>query len=140
MAEKYRGILQDELIFFIFLAFFLTWSVETVDFSPRASGNVVLDHLHHSHFFTMAHTKSAQKRIRQTEVRTERNRAAKSRIRTLRKKVAEAVTSGDKAAASTAVSALASAVDKAAKTNLIHSNKAANIKSKAAKALAAAGA
>jgi small subunit ribosomal protein S20 len=88
----------------------------------------------------MAHTKSAQKRIRQTEVRTERNRAAKSRIRTLRKKVAEAVTSGDKAAATTAVSALASAVDKAAKTNLIHSNKAANIKSKAAKALASAGA
>ena len=47
----------------------------------------------------MAHTKSAQKRIRQTEGRTERNRAAKSRIRTLRKKVAEAVTSGDKALA-----------------------------------------
>jgi small subunit ribosomal protein S20 len=88
----------------------------------------------------MAHTKSAQKRIRQTEVRTERNRAAKSRIRTLRKKVTEAITSGDKAAASTAISALSSAVDKAAKTNLIHSNKAANIKSKASKALAGVGA
>jgi small subunit ribosomal protein S20 len=88
----------------------------------------------------MAHTKSAQKRIRQTEVRTERNRAAKSRIRTLRKKVSEAVTSGDQTAAAAAVSQLASAVDKAAKTNLIHSNKAANIKSKAAKSLAAVGA
>lgn len=88
----------------------------------------------------MAHTKSAQKRIRQTEVRTERNRAAKSRIRTLRKKVSEAISSGDKAAASTALSALASAVDKAAKTNLIHNNKAANIKSKATKALAGVGA
>ncbi|TAE92380.1 MAG: 30S ribosomal protein S20 [Verrucomicrobia bacterium] len=88
----------------------------------------------------MAHTKSAQKRIRQTEVRTERNRAAKSRIRTLRKKVSEAISSGDKAAASTALSALSSAVDKAAKTNLIHSNKAANIKSKASKALAGVGA
>ncbi|MFM2221561.1 MAG: hypothetical protein RLZZ553_1309 [Verrucomicrobiota bacterium] len=88
----------------------------------------------------MAHTKSAQKRIRQTEVRTERNRAAKSRIRTLRKKVSEALSAGDKTAATSAVSELASAVDKAAKTNLIHSNKAANIKSKAAKALAANGA
>ncbi len=88
----------------------------------------------------MAHTKSAQKRIRQTEVRTERNRAAKSRIRTLRKKVSEALSAGDKTAATSAVSELASAVDKAAKTNLIHSNKAANIKSKAAKSLAANGA
>jgi len=88
----------------------------------------------------MAHTKSAQKRIRQPEVRTERNRAAKSRIRTLRKKVTDAISSGDKAAASTALSALSSAVDKAAKTNLIHSNKAANIKSKASKALAGVGA
>jgi small subunit ribosomal protein S20 len=140
MAEKKCRHGQGRIIFCIFLAFFLTCCVETVDFSPRASGNVFLESLHHCHFFTMAHTKSAQKRIRQTEVRTERNRAAKSRIRTLRKKVADAVTSGDKAAASTAVSALASAVDKAAKTNLIHSNKAANIKSKAAKALAAAGA
>jgi small subunit ribosomal protein S20 len=84
----------------------------------------------------MAHTKSAQKRIRQTEVRTERNRAAKSRIRTLRKNFLAAVSTGDKAAASTAASLLSSAVDKAAKSNLIHKNKAANIKSKAAKALA----
>lgn len=84
----------------------------------------------------MAHTKSAQKRIRQTEVRTERNRAAKSRIRTLRKNFLTAVTSGDKTAATAAASILSSAVDKAAKSNLIHKNKAANIKSKAAKAMA----
>jgi ribosomal protein S20 len=38
------------------------------------------------------------------------------------------------------VSELSSAVDKAAKTNLIHGNKAANIKSKAAKSLATVGA
>lgn len=119
--------------------FFLTANAKSLVSPPRASELLVCSH-HLSYFFTMAHTKSAQKRIRQTEVRTERNRAAKSRIRTLRKKVAEAVTSGDKTAAATAVSQLASAVDKAAKTNLIHSNKAANIKSKAAKSLAAAGA
>jgi ribosomal protein S20 len=49
----------------------------------------------------MANNPSAEKRIRQTEVRTDRNRAVKSRIRTLRKKVLSAVTSGDKAAAAT---------------------------------------
>jgi small subunit ribosomal protein S20 len=84
----------------------------------------------------MAHTKSAQKRIRQTEVRTERNRAAKSRIRTLRKNFLAAVSAGDTSATSVAASLLSSAVDKAAKSNLIHKNKAANIKSKAAKAMA----
>lgn len=86
----------------------------------------------------MAHTKSAKKRIRQTEVRTERNRAQKSRIKTLRKKALEAISGGDVKVAQAAVVALSSAVDKAAKTNLIHANKAANIKSKTAKAFAVA--
>ncbi len=95
-------------------AFFLTPPAKTVDFSP-ALAETSSDHLQLCHFFIMAHTKSAQKRIRQTEVRTERNRAAKSRIRTLRKKVSEALSAGDKTAATTAVSELASAVDKAAK-------------------------
>jgi small subunit ribosomal protein S20 len=85
----------------------------------------------------MANHKSALKRVRQTEVRTERNRAAKSRIKTLRKKTQSAILAGDKAAAAAALSEYASTVDKAAKTNLIHPNKAANLKSKAAKALAA---
>jgi small subunit ribosomal protein S20 len=88
----------------------------------------------------MAHTKSAQKRIRQTEVRTERNRAAKGRIKTLRKKALVAIESGDKEVAQKAINILSSVVDKAAKTNLIHKNKAANIKSKTAKAALAASA
>jgi small subunit ribosomal protein S20 len=85
----------------------------------------------------MANHKSSIKRARQTVVRTERNRAEKSRMKTLRKKAIAAIASGDKAAAATAASALASVVDKAAKRNLIHPNKAANVKSKTAKALAA---
>ncbi len=84
----------------------------------------------------MANTKSALKRTRQTAVRTERNRADKSRIKTLRKKALAAVAAGDKTAATVAASALSSAVDKAAKRNLVHSNKAANIKSRTAKAIA----
>ncbi|MFD0892309.1 30S ribosomal protein S20 [Luteolibacter ambystomatis] len=85
----------------------------------------------------MANTKSAQKRSRQTIVRTERNRAEKSRVKTLRKKALTAIAAGDKAAAAEAVNAFSSAVDKAAKRNLIHPNKAANLKSKTAKAIAA---
>ena len=84
----------------------------------------------------MANHKSSIKRARQTIVRTERNRAEKSRFKTLRKGVLAAVTSGDKDAAAKASSAFSSAVDKAAKRNLIHPNKAANLKSKTAKALA----
>ena len=84
----------------------------------------------------MANHKSSIKRARQTVVRTERNRAEKSRMKTLRKKALSAITAGDKKAASKASSEFASAVDRAAKKNVIHPNKAANLKSKTAKALA----
>lgn len=44
----------------------------------------------------MAHHQSAIKRIRQTERRTEVNRARRSRIRTFIRKVEDAVAAGDK--------------------------------------------
>ncbi|HYC06272.1 MAG TPA: 30S ribosomal protein S20 [Azospirillaceae bacterium] len=50
----------------------------------------------------MANHKSAEKRIRQTERRTEVNRARVSRIRTFVKKVEMAIESGDQAAAAAA--------------------------------------
>ena len=84
----------------------------------------------------MANHKSSIKRARQTVVRTERNRAEKSRMKTLRKKTLAAVASGDKDSAVKASAELSSAVDKAAKRNVIHPNKAANLKSKTAKAIA----
>ncbi len=43
----------------------------------------------------MAHHKSAQKRIRQTERRTDINRARRSRIRTFIKRVEAAIVEGD---------------------------------------------
>jgi small subunit ribosomal protein S20 len=85
----------------------------------------------------MANHKSAIKRNRQTATRTERNRAEKSRMKTVRKKALAAIGSGDKELATKAASEFSSVVDKAAKRNLIHPNKAANLKSKTAKALAA---
>ena len=84
----------------------------------------------------MANIKSALKRIRQTKTRTARNRAAISRMKTLRKKVADAVEKADKEAASVACNEFSSAVDKAAKTGKIPANRASNYKSKAAKAIA----
>jgi small subunit ribosomal protein S20 len=84
----------------------------------------------------MANHKSSITRARQTIVRTERNRAAKSIIKTLRKKTLSAVAAGDKEAAAKASSEFSSSVDKAAKRNVIHPNKAANLKRKTAKALA----
>ena len=87
----------------------------------------------------MANTKSAIKRNRQTATRTERNRAEKSRMKTIRKKTLVAIESGNKQEAVKASDKLASVLDKAAKRNLIHPNKAANIKSKTAKAIAAIG-
>jgi len=84
----------------------------------------------------MAHTQSAKKRIRQTIARTAVNRSVMSRVRTLRKKVAVAVESKDKEAAATAYNTFASAIDKAVKKGTVPANRAANYKSKAAKALA----
>lgn len=85
----------------------------------------------------MAHTQSAKKRIRQTITRTAVNRAAQSRVRTLRKKISVALEAKDKEAAQLAYNEFASVVDKAAKKNIVPANRAANYKSKAAKAIAA---
>ena len=84
----------------------------------------------------MANTKSALKRVRQTERRTERNRAEKSRIKTLRKKVSAAVEAGKKDDAETAFRDFASAVDRAAKSNLVHKNTASRLKSRVSAAVA----
>ncbi|MEM9236472.1 MAG: 30S ribosomal protein S20 [Verrucomicrobiota bacterium] len=86
----------------------------------------------------MANHKSALKRVRQTKVRTERNRQRKATIKSLRKETLGAAEAGDSKTAAEKLSKFSSAVDKAAKKGLIHRKKAANLKSKAAKAIASA--
>ncbi len=86
----------------------------------------------------MANHKSALKRVRQTKVRTERNRQRKNTIKSLRKQTLAAAAAGDAKAAADSLSEFSSAVDKAAKKGMIHKNKAANLKSGAAKAVASA--
>ncbi len=51
----------------------------------------------------MANIESAKKRVRQTLVRTARNIARKSRVRTMVRKAEEAISAGDRALAAEAV-------------------------------------
>ncbi|MFT6179614.1 MAG: small subunit ribosomal protein S20 [Paracoccaceae bacterium] len=83
----------------------------------------------------MANNKSAEKRVRQIEKRTERNRATKSRIKTLQKKAVTAAGEGNNEEAMKAYREFTSQVDKATKRNIFQENKAANLKSRTNKAI-----
>ncbi len=83
----------------------------------------------------MANSKSALKRVRQTETRTARNKSLTTRMKTLRKKTLAAAEAGDKETAQKTFSEFSSAVDICAKKKIIHKNKAANLKSKTNKHL-----
>lgn len=73
----------------------------------------------------MAQHKSALKRIRQTERRTEVNRARVSRVRTFVKKVETAIAGGDKAAAQAAFREAQPELQRGAGKGMIHPNTAA---------------
>ncbi|TDM00565.1 MAG: 30S ribosomal protein S20 [Flavobacteriaceae bacterium] len=81
----------------------------------------------------MANHKSALKRIRQTVVRTERNRFYHKSTRTAIKKLRNET---DKEQAAAALPKVSSLIDKLVKRNIIHKNKAGNLKSKLAKHVA----
>lgn len=70
----------------------------------------------------MAHHKSAEKRIRQTETRTARNRARTSRIKTEVKKVEQALAGGNKAAAEAALKAAQPELHRGVSKGLLHRN------------------
>ncbi len=81
----------------------------------------------------MPNTASAKKRVRQTESRTLRNKTRRSAMRTVVRKVREAVAAGDKATAQGLLPEAYKQIDKAAKRNILHANKAANKKAKLTK-------
>jgi len=70
----------------------------------------------------MANTASARKRIRQTIVRTARNAARKSRMRTFIKKVETAIAKGDKAVAVDALRSAQPELQRAAGKGVVHAN------------------
>jgi len=70
----------------------------------------------------MANTASARKRIRQTEKRTIRNRARRSRVRGALRKVEQAIAGGDKAQAQDALKAAQPELQRAATKGVFHPN------------------
>lgn len=84
----------------------------------------------------MPNIRSSKKDVRRTKARTVRNRAWKTKVRTLRKKVLAALDTGDAGTAQQAYNEFASAADKASKSNAIHKNKASRLKSRVAARMA----
>lgn len=74
----------------------------------------------------MAHHKSAKKRIKQDEVKTIQN---KYYAKTMRNAVKKLRLETDKAIVTEALPKVVSMIDRLAKKNVIHKNKAANLKS-----------
>ena len=81
----------------------------------------------------MAHTLSANKRVRQSAKRRTRNRDRKREIRLELKKIHSAIAAGDKKAAVKELVATQSTLDRIATRGTIHPNTAARRKSRLAK-------
>ena len=80
----------------------------------------------------MPNIKSAKKRLKQSIVHRERNRATKRAIHTECKKVLGAVEAGNVEQAETELRMVAKKVDQAAAKRIIHRNAAARVKSRLA--------
>ena len=78
----------------------------------------------------MANHFSALKRARQTEKRTERNRANRSRLRTALRTLRETLASGDKQKSEQLFRETVSALDKAIQKGVIHAKTASRYKSR----------
>lgn len=83
----------------------------------------------------MAHTESAKKNYRKMVKRRARNVAANSRLKSTVKAVLTAVVAGDLAGAQKALPDAMQAIDKAAKTAVIHHNTASNKKSRLSRSI-----
>lgn len=85
----------------------------------------------------MANHFSALKRARQTERRTVRNRANKSRVRSALRELREALTAGNRENAEKAFRQTVSTLDKAIQKGVLHRNTADRYKSRLSARLAA---
>lgn len=85
----------------------------------------------------MANTKSAQKNLRKNTTNHLRNKARKSEIKTLSRKVSVAIAQDDAEATKVVVREYVSAMDTAAKVGVVSKNAASRLKSKYAKHLVA---
>ena len=83
----------------------------------------------------MANIKSAKKRVLTSQIRADRNKAVKSRVKTYVKKVDAAVAAGDKAAAEAALPVAIGEISEAASKGIYHKNTAARKVSRITKAV-----
>ena len=88
----------------------------------------------------MANTSSAKKATRKIAARTEVNKSRVSRIRTFVRKVEEAISSGDKAAAEAALKAAQPELIRGAAKGVLHANTASRKVSRLARRVASVGA
>ncbi|HUZ32790.1 MAG TPA: 30S ribosomal protein S20 [Xanthobacteraceae bacterium] len=87
----------------------------------------------------MANTKSAKKAAKQTARRTVINRARRSRLRSVVRKVEEAITAGDRSKALAAMAEAEPVIIRAAQKNIVHRNAARRKVSRLAHRIAALG-
>ena len=87
----------------------------------------------------MANTKSALKNIRKSKARMLRNRQAKSKLKILERQFNACVDSNEEEAARKASVEFISALDRAAKSSIIHRNKATRKKSSCTNKIARIG-
>ncbi len=85
----------------------------------------------------MPNTKSAERRTRSNARKQDRNVSAKSRVKSFEKRYVDALKSGDKAVATTALRSYSSIIDKAVKSGVIHKSTASRKKSRLAVRLVA---
>lgn len=83
----------------------------------------------------MANIKSAKKRIEVTAIRTAKNKAIKSKVKTSIKKVDAAIAANDKAAATEALKAATGEISKACTKGVYHKNTASRKVSRLAAAV-----
>ena len=83
----------------------------------------------------MANIKSAKKRVLVTEIKTARNKAIKSKVKTCIKKVEAAFANKDKDAANESLIVAISEINKATSKGLYHKNNAARKVSRLTKAV-----
>jgi small subunit ribosomal protein S20 len=83
----------------------------------------------------MPNTATAKKRLRQNVARRDRNRSAKSALRTQIRKLREAITVGNLDTCQSEFRATVKRLDKAAAKKIIHANRAARLKSRMSAAI-----
>jgi small subunit ribosomal protein S20 len=80
----------------------------------------------------MPNTKSAERRVRSSARKHQRNRSVKAELKTLEKSYLGILSAGNKEQAAASLRSISSALDKAAKTGIIHSSTASRKKSRLA--------